>query len=254
MSSLSRSVARFHSGLHRVLATCVVFFGLQAFAQPTSGPTVKTKVSLLLIGGAAPVPDAFLLGPQKATTPVKLSDTAKSPLYAYEGPAIFSLYVPIKGPPPTRREIFSCPLPPASQQVLIVLAPSPKATPEAPLYTGTAVDDDWAEFGPGSVRLLNFSGKALKFQVGTTDGEVAKGPSKAVRVVEPGKPDSNVPFQIWSQEGDKYLPAFKSTLPLKYHERATLVVLPPKGTKARGISFTFIREPAPLPDANTGRR
>lgn len=209
-------------------------------AKPGAAPVVRAQVSFLLVAGAKSAPETFVAVARGPGLPVKLGPVKSRPI-AYEGPAQLVLYAADAKAKDGRVTLATVALPANVGQVLVLLAPGGNG-PGAERYSAVAVDDDVGSMPSGSLRFLNYSGKAVAVQVGKEVLNLGKGPSKAFPVAANAKAPVEVLVQVASQEADGYEKAFSTLMRLRAEERQTFILLPTTKPDGRGVSVVPSRD------------
>ncbi len=217
-----------------------------ALAQQGPHPQpVRAQVSFILIAGAAHTADTFTLGLRGATIPAPLAGASRSRPINYEGAPTLVLFAPDTTVEGGRKALTSVQLPPGSRRVLVLLAPGD----EKMAYRAVAVDEDPATLPPGSLRFLNYSGKAVSARIGEQVVALPKGPSQAFPLAKGAAAPVELSVQLSAQEENGMQNAYSSKPKLGANERLTFILLPSTKVHGRGLTVSLSRESITPPSA-----
>lgn len=176
---------------------------------------------------------------------LRLSAAAKSNPIRYDGPVPLVIFKPDPQAKGGRVPLASIALPPGNGRLLIMLAPGGTQN-GVELYQAAVVDDDPTTMPPGSLRFINYTGKAVSAQIGNEVVNLAKGPSKAYPVAKGNEP-TEVMVQIASQEATGFVRAYSAKFRIKREERLTYILLPSEKPDGQGIKVLQSRDVVSLP-------
>lgn len=208
---------------------------LGALSGAASSPPVPERHITFTVFSAEPVANlAYVPRVGAAAVPLVFYPTARSPHYAYAGPALVQLF-----DAPTGALAAEISVPPGIPHALFILSARENVAGGVARYRVQIVDDSLPRHPAGSLLILNLSGLALSGTVNGRHRDLTAGFNAAIRVGESASVNLRTPFRNRSYQ------AFANTIRLDPSGRCLLLLLPPFHRGSLEVQSRILRDAPP---------
>ncbi len=186
--------------------------GGAASAQPAHRPVRKITFTVFAAEPIEPV--AYAPHPGAPPVPLVFFPTARSPRCLHAGPDTVRFYDSVTGDP-----VASVTVPPEIRTALFIFSVNDATVSKR--YRVQVVDDDLAQYPPGTLRILNLSGLQLTGMINRQPVTLREGLNRPLHAGTSASVILRTPFR------DRSYQAYAETIPLGASGRALLLLLPP---------------------------